>query len=49
MSAYDIIRKESNIRNIRMSEPEEGEIIDIPAPRQETLECAPDDEEMTEQ
>jgi hypothetical protein len=32
-----------------MSELEEGEIVDIPAPRQETLEFAPDDEEMTEQ
>jgi hypothetical protein len=31
-----------------MSELEEGEIVDTPAPRQETLEFAPD-EEMTEQ
>jgi hypothetical protein len=49
MSASEIISKESNIRNIRMSELEEGEIVDISVPRQETLECAPDDEEMTEQ
>jgi hypothetical protein len=48
MSASAILSNESKIRNIRMSELEEGEIVDNPAPRQETVEFAPD-EEMTEQ
>jgi len=48
MSTNDSLGKKSNVLNMRMSEPEEGEIIDFPKPRQESLDYI-SDEEMLEQ
>ncbi len=48
MSTSDSLGQKRNFLNMRMSEPEEGEIIDFPKPRQDTLDYI-SDEEMLEQ
>jgi hypothetical protein len=44
MSTNDSLGKKSNVLSMRMSEPEEGEIIDFPKPRQEALDYISDEE-----